>query len=213
MVYASNVWKGIFTVSALVLLPFLILPTINYESLELVSSLVYAFILYGSMYVVCKKWGPNLSDLRWSYPEEAIENYIDILLGTLLGAFASAVGIVVLKIVFGISGKIYFSSSAAFWSENGFWSLPFLLVIGPVVEELFFRGLVYEGLVNSFGTTAGFIGNSVLFGVMHVRIDYAIVGVLVGLIITYFYRRTENIWTAISINALLNVVGLFLQKI
>ena len=43
----------------------------------------------------------------------------------------------------------------------------FAVVLGPIYEELFFRGFLFPLLAKSFGAAAGILLSSVLFGLLH----------------------------------------------
>ena len=48
----------------------------------------------------------------------------------------------------------------------------FVVVLGPVSEELAFRGFLMPLLIRSFGATIGIVGTGILFGVLH-SFEYA----------------------------------------
>ena len=47
-----------------------------------------------------------------------------------------------------------------------------VLIVGvgaPIVEEIFYRGLLFRSIENRFGTWPGIIGSGVIFGSSHLR--------------------------------------------
>ncbi len=89
-------------------------------------------------------------------------------------------------------------------------------VVGaPVVEELFFRGLLLRSLQNRFGTVAAVVGSSVLFGLAHpndlsaagvalVMISLAVLAAVLALLVV----RTGRLAPAIVAHAAFNAINL-----
>lgn len=69
-------------------------------------------------------------------------------------------------------------------------ALAFLLfaVAAPVVEELVFRGILYQGLTR-WGRRAAALVSALLFGVAHLRPEALVYYTLVGLLLAGVYRR------------------------
>jgi membrane protease YdiL (CAAX protease family) len=83
-----------------------------------------------------------------------------------------------------------------------------VVVIAPIVEELFFRGFLLQRFAYKWGTYAGVISSSALFAVGHVEwIGHFVTGVAFGLI----YLRTRSLWMCILTHALYN--GMFVAEL
>lgn len=106
--------------------------------------------------------------------------------------------------------------------EAGYsWVCLSTVAIGPIFEEVLFRGLVYSVAERGVGGYAPAILSSVLFGLWHgqpVQMIYAtVVGVALGLV----YMKTKNLLYPILLHMLINLYstlpppctseGLFLQ--
>jgi membrane protease YdiL (CAAX protease family) len=83
-----------------------------------------------------------------------------------------------------------------------------IAVVAPIVEELFFRGLVLHRFARKWGTSAGVIASSALFAVGHVEwIGHFVTGVAFALI----YLRTRSLWMSILAHGVYN--GMFAVSI
>lgn len=102
-------------------------------------------------------------------------------------------------------------------SVTGIW-LPIVTlgatVGAPIVEELFFRGLVLPVIARRWGNLLGVIVSSVLFGVMHIQSTFAssvytvTMVTMVGMLLGYLKVKTGRIGATIAAHIALNSVGL-----
>jgi membrane protease YdiL (CAAX protease family) len=88
-----------------------------------------------------------------------------------------------------------------------------LVLIVPVCEELFFRGLILRGLRGLYGDVTALLISSLLFGLSHFRLPTAVLpatvaGVFLGTIVI----RTGSIWSSIALHAAVNAVPLLVTQ-
>jgi membrane protease YdiL (CAAX protease family) len=81
----------------------------------------------------------------------------------------------------------------------------FAVTLGPVMEELFFRGFVYPVLVRRTAVTPAILLTSVLFGLLHsMQLGYAwggvLVIVLVGLVLTSVRAATNSVAASLLVH-------------
>lgn len=89
----------------------------------------------------------------------------------------------------------------------GVWLLAAVLVVGaPVVEELFFRGLLMRALSRRFGQGWGLWGAAVAFGVAHFELLQFPALVLVGAAFGWLARRAGRLGPAIWAHGAFNAV-------
>lgn len=99
-----------------------------------------------------------------------------------------------LNLLFSITGFTGSSSEYAEVSQRQF-SLPLLVgillygIFTPVVEEILFRGLVYNRLRRNYGLITALIGSAVLFGLYHQNVVQAVYGTILGLFLAWIYER------------------------
>ncbi len=104
----------------------------------------------------------------------------------------------------------------------GFISMiTYAIILAPIIEELVFRKGVFELIYKRFGVIAAILGNSVLFGLIHVMFEfmdtqtttqyinivpYIIPGIVLSII---YYRSGKLIIIPIVIHMLYNAMGIF----
>ena len=80
--------------------------------------------------------------------------------------------------------------------ENGdyIWMLLEVSIIGPMVEELLFRGLVFHFVERDTGKEgAAIFISALLFGIWHGIFVQGVYTFLIGLVLGYLYAKTRNI--------------------
>ena len=85
-----------------------------------------------------------------------------------------------------------------------------IVVAAPVVEELFFRGLLFEGLVRSrLGVAGAALSTSLLWAVIHTQYDAAVVVQIfvVGLLLAAARLTTQSVILCMLMHAFLNLVA------
>ena len=89
----------------------------------------------------------------------------------------------------------------------------FIVLIGPFLEEVFFRGYVQRALSQRLGVWWGIILSAIIFAAPHaLAITTGFLGLLVpvflgGVILGYVYYRTQNLWSAVLAHVINNGVA------
>jgi membrane protease YdiL (CAAX protease family) len=84
-----------------------------------------------------------------------------------------------------------------------------LTVIGPIVEELTFRGLGFW-LLAPFGTWTAILGIGVLFGLWHGLVDALPVLFVFGAGLAYLRSRTDSIYPGMVLHMTFNALALLI---
>ncbi|WP_157737989.1 CPBP family intramembrane glutamic endopeptidase [Aneurinibacillus soli] len=95
--------------------------------------------------------------------------------------------------------------TAGGWQEV-FWLIA-LIIVGPVKEEVMFRGFLYRVVANRLYPVAGLFGSSVLFGIMHP--GYPVSSVLAGVVFGLLYQRTNSLAAPILLHMSWNAYVIF----
>ncbi len=82
-----------------------------------------------------------------------------------------------------------------------------LVIVGPVVEEIVFRGLLFGALASRLGIVASAVITALLFGIVHGDLVLLPSLVALGLIAALAYAATGNLWVPIALHALNNSLG------
>jgi membrane protease YdiL (CAAX protease family) len=77
------------------------------------------------------------------------------------------------------------------------------------VEELFFRGFLFQGFRQKYGWVNGMLLSSAIFGMAHLDLAALIPTFILGSLLAYMYHRTNSVWPGIILHVLVNAIGLF----
>jgi membrane protease YdiL (CAAX protease family) len=96
-------------------------------------------------------------------------------------------------------------------------SIGYGVLIAPIHEEFFFRGLLFRSLRDRYGFGVGAVGSGLAFGLIHYIPGPALDSVLLmsvmvftGIALAYLYERRGNIVANTIAHATFNVIGLIL---
>lgn len=78
------------------------------------------------------------------------------------------------------------------------------LLLGPVVEEVIYRGICYSPYRKKYGVTKAVIMTSLLFAMAH----YSFVPFLFGVLLTAMYEKTESIILCIIAHSMRNLLAI-----
>lgn len=82
-----------------------------------------------------------------------------------------------------------------------------VVVITPIVEECFFRGLIYTRLKKGMHLFAAATISSLIFAVMHGEIIWIIVTFFMGLMLTWVFEKTGSLLPCIIIHFMNNALS------
>ena len=85
-----------------------------------------------------------------------------------------------------------------------------LMVVAPVAEEIFFRGIVYNAWLREFGVRRAVIGSAALFALIHGSIFVIPAIFALGIALALLYRRTGSLPASIAMHATFNGITLAL---
>ena len=80
----------------------------------------------------------------------------------------------------------------------------FVVVVAPLVEELFFRGFLFQALRNSWGTVLGVAGSAFIFALIHFEFDKFVPLFILGVALAMLFQKTNSLWPCIALHAINN---------
>ena len=83
-------------------------------------------------------------------------------------------------------------------------------LLGPLAEEVFFRGFLMAALVNALGPLRGVAVASAIFAVSHGAVAVMLPAFVSGLLLSWLYLRTRSIWPPFTAHAAQNLIALAL---
>ncbi len=95
-----------------------------------------------------------------------------------------------------------FDTSVGIVQIFGFLSF---VIFGPINEELFSRGVLFNYLKKHYSVRTSIIYSSIIFMFLHIHPGLYLSSFLLGIILAYIYSRWKNIWYSIILHMLINL--------
>jgi len=81
-------------------------------------------------------------------------------------------------------------------------------VVAPVVEEIFFRGFLFQGFRQQYGWMPAVFISSAIFGAVHLDPVALIPTFVLGCVLAYVYHRSNSVWPGMIFHAAINSFSL-----
>ena len=82
-----------------------------------------------------------------------------------------------------------------------------VVVAAPILEEIFFRGVILEGLLKNYSPAKAIIWSAVIFGVAHMNMWQTTGAILSGLLLGWVYWKSNSIIPGMVIHFINNLIG------
>lgn len=143
-------------------------------------------------------------ETRWVRPQRG-RVWPALLCGACLSTLV-ALALILLPIPEAIM-QSYAESSQAVLVLNGPLSLFCITVVGPVCEEVFFRGLVYTRLRRAMRPVFAGLIQCALFGLIHGDLVWIVYAFCMGAAMTFIYEKCGTLWASIGFHIAFNLFG------
>ena len=88
------------------------------------------------------------------------------------------------------------------------------VVVGPVAEEIIFRGVLHSSLRERVGPVGAAVVSSAVFGVVHVDIVWMVVPTfLLGIVLAWLFESTRSLWVPILCHMVFNLTAVVLTLV
>jgi uncharacterized protein len=84
----------------------------------------------------------------------------------------------------------------------------YVVVLAPLIEELFFRGFVFAGLRQRYRRPTAALLSATLFALLHLQWTRFVPLAVLGVLLATLYERSNSLWPPIVTHALVNLVAL-----
>ncbi|MEM6316910.1 MAG: CPBP family intramembrane glutamic endopeptidase [Bacteroidota bacterium] len=74
------------------------------------------------------------------------------------------------------------------------------VIVGPVCEEIIFRGIILEGLSKKYRSTVAIGISALIFGLVHLQPLQIIGAFVAGLVFGWIYLKTQSLWIVILLH-------------
>lgn len=186
----------------LVLYGTYLLKNITYETQTII--LVYSFhLLFFLGILFCFKW----LKLKWTFKFEPI-SYKTLAVGASL-FFAiflaqNTIDYDFIKSLF--DSKLKIISFYLDFSTKNIWVLFLMVIIGPILEEIMYRYIIFNTLLERYNLIISLVLSSFLFAIMHLNLNGLIAYFFIGIFFGYVYYITKSLWLNIAIHMLWNFI-------
>src|SRR5215216_121510 len=92
--------------------------------------------------------------------------------------------------------------------ESPRWFFLVGIVFAPFVEEIFFRGFLFQGFRQKYGWVRAMLLSSAIFAAAHLDPASLIPTFILGLVLAYLFHRSNSVWPGIILHFLVNAFGL-----
>ncbi len=86
-----------------------------------------------------------------------------------------------------------------------------VVLLAPLCEELFFRGLIFRGLRGFWRFWPALLASGLLFGVFHQSLAVLVPFSLIGMLFAWANEESGSLWTSIGAHAVVNGVSFALS--
>ena len=98
----------------------------------------------------------------------------------------------------------YVESSASLTSQQPVIDFLAVVLMAPLVEELLFRGVIYDALCVFVPAGAAVVFQAMLFGSTHGTLLWILYSTLIGCVLGYVRKRTDSLWPCILMHSAFN---------
>ncbi len=102
-------------------------------------------------------------------------------------------------------------SAAAFQGQNLILLVLATVLIGPVAEEVTFRGMIFRRARHFIGWKSAAVLSALMFGIYHGNFLQFLYGTIIGILLAWQYEKSRSLKLCIVTHMCLNVIAIFLQ--
>ena len=95
-------------------------------------------------------------------------------------------------------------------AQPNIFSFLLIVIAAPILEEIFFRGIILEGFLKNYPPQKAIIWSALIFGIVHMNPWQAIGATFAGLIIGWIYWKSNSLIPGITIHFTNNLIGFFI---
>lgn len=95
--------------------------------------------------------------------------------------------------------------------QSGWGGILAIAIVGPVLEELLFRGAITKALLQQYNPTKAILISALLFGVFHINPAQILPAFLIGILLAWTYYKTGSLIPCIFMHILNNSLSVYLS--
>ena len=78
-------------------------------------------------------------------------------------------------------------------------------ILGPIIEELIFRGIIYNELKSKYSNMKSILIRTIFFAIIHINIIQILYALIIGFILIFVYEKYNNIKAPIILHMASNI--------
>ena len=174
----------------------------NYNSIISIICYVVSIVVFCILYQQDDVQSENILFKKWQY----------IPAVCIFGAAASH-GLSILVSLLNIDGILgsYEESSSSLFAAGVILVIIRTVILAPAVEELIFRGLIFNRIRSFLGFWPAALISAAIFGIYHLNLAQGIYAFIFGILFCLILRRFENLWACIFMHASANLLSVILE--
>lgn len=95
--------------------------------------------------------------------------------------------------------------------QSGWGGILAIAIIGPVLEEILFRGAITKALLQQYPPTKAILISALLFGVFHINPAQILPAFLIGMLLAWTYYKTDSLIPCILMHIPNNSLAVYLS--
>ncbi len=129
--------------------------------------------------------------------------------------FLASLGLSKVVTIFPIDNILgnYADVNSSFESNPLIFQIFALVILGPVAEEIIYRGLIYKRIKGYSDAVVGTYLSSIIFGIVHFNLVQGLYALALGVILCYVYEKYKTIFAPIILHISANLMALIVMKI
>lgn len=196
------VHSALVLILSMVLVALIFRMEISFSMIMLLSALIPMAVTMG-VFFLAKAWlKPNLNRRLFSKKLPHFFSYLVILLG--VNFYVSFIYQLVINHFDVPTTDISILFTGTVWIDLVI--LAYTVLIGPVFEELLFRGVILRTL-DKYHRTFAILVSSALFGMMHMNLSQGVTTFFIGCVLAYASLKEESMTLPIVLHIVNNLVA------
>lgn len=95
--------------------------------------------------------------------------------------------------------------------QSGWGGILAIAVVGPVLEELLFRGAITKALLKQYSPAKAIFISALIFGIFHINPVQVIPAFLIGILLAWVYYKTASLIPCILMHILNNSISVYVN--
>ncbi|NQT46770.1 MAG: CPBP family intramembrane metalloprotease [Candidatus Omnitrophica bacterium] len=188
-----------------------IFPFLEVDNVRMIlnSTIMDGLAIFFIIYIIRKEYGEDLSKLGISFKNFFKNIFVGVL--SYIAAVPILIGLLLL-VIFVVKLTHYEPPPQPILellvkeeSQKLFlYSIFFVAMIGPILEEIFFRGFMYTAIKKRFGMWGALLITSFLFSALHANWVGFLPIMALGMLLAYLYEKTGSLSASIAVHIMHN---------